>query len=102
LKVDIKNLEKDLANFSFDMDSMIKNSVYMIKPTDTHLQIVELFNAYMKENERWQRKGYMAAGLRARKSLMAMKKLIGLRRHEMIAIENANREELHQIINKEQ
>ena len=84
------------------MDSMIKNSVYMIKPTDTHLQIVELFNAYMKENERWQRKGYMAAGLRARKSLMAMKKLIGLRRHEMIAIENANREELHQIINKEQ
>ena len=99
MKVDIKNLEKDLANFSFDMDSMIKNSVYMIKPTDLHNQIVEHFTAYMKENERWQRKGYLAAGLRARKSLMAMKKLIGARRQEMIAIENANREELHEIIN---
>lgn len=101
MKVDIKNLEKELANFSFDMDSMIKNSVYMIKPTDTHLQIVELFNAYMKENERWQRKGYAAAGIRARKSLMAMKKLIGVRRQEMLDIENSNREELHQIINGE-
>ena len=73
----------------------------MIKPTDTHLQIVELFNAYIKENERWQRKGYAAAGIRARKSLMAMKKLIGIRRQEMLDIENSNREELHQIINGE-
>ena len=101
MKIDLNDLEKGLANFSFDMDDMIKNSIYEIKPTAVHLQIVELFNAYMKENERWQRKGYMAAGLRARKSLMAMKKLISVRRHEMIAIENANREELHQIINKE-
>jgi hypothetical protein len=101
MKVDIKNLEKELQNFSFDMDSMIKNSIYAIKPTDTHLQIVELFNAYMKENERWQRKGYAAAGVRARKSLMAIKKLIGIRRQEMLDIDNANREELHQIINNQ-
>lgn len=102
MTVDIKNLESQLANFSFDMDSMIKNSIYTIKPTDTHEKIVQLFNAYMKENERWQRKGYAAAGVRARKSLMAMKKLIGVRRQEMLHIENANRQELHAIINREQ
>jgi hypothetical protein len=100
LKVDLKDLEKNLANFSFDMDSMIKNSVYMIKPSDLHNEIVEHFTAYIKENERWQRKGYLAAGVRARKHLAAIKKLISARRHEMIAIENKNTEELHQIINK--
>lgn len=52
--------------------------------TDTHNQIVDNFNAYIEENEKFADKGNKAAGTRARKALLEIKKLCATRRKEII------------------
>lgn len=53
--------------------------------TETHEQIIENFNAYIEENQKFADKGNKAAGTRARKALLEIKKLCGERRKEIIA-----------------
>ena len=53
--------------------------------TETHEQIIENFNAYIEENQKFADKGNKAAGTRARKALLDIKKLCGERRKEIIA-----------------
>ena len=53
--------------------------------TETHEQIIENFNAYIEENQKFAHKGNKAAGTRARKALLEIKKLCGERRKEIIA-----------------
>ena len=52
--------------------------------TDTHNQIIDNFNAYIEENEKFAEKNNKAAGTRARKALLEIKKLCGTRRQEII------------------
>ena len=52
---------------------------------ETHNQIIENFNAYIEENQKFADKGNKAAGTRARKALLEIKKLCGERRKEIIA-----------------
>lgn len=57
--------------------------------TETHEQIIENFNAYIEENQKFADKGNKAAGTRARKALLEIKKLCGERRKEIIAQKKA-------------
>jgi GTP cyclohydrolase I len=51
----------------------------------THEQIVEAFNNYIAENEKFTSKGVKAAAARARKALQEMSKGIKERRKEITA-----------------
>jgi len=51
---------------------------------ETHEQIIEAFNAYIEENQKFSDKGNKAAATRARKFLLEMKKLCTARRVEII------------------
>ena len=51
----------------------------------THDQIVEAFNNYIAENEKFTSKGVKAAAARARKALQEMSKGIKERRKEITA-----------------
>lgn len=97
--ISIKDLEKGLANFDFDIDDMIKNVKYKIKPSSQHLELVEEFRLYIKESERWHQKGYAMASARARKHLKRIRELIKTRRIEMLAIDAERREKEHAILN---
>tara|TARA_B100001750_G_C15069577_1_gene380455 strand:+ start:220 stop:396 length:177 start_codon:yes stop_codon:yes gene_type:complete len=48
-----------------------------------HEQIVENFNAYIVEHEKWEEKGVKAAATRARKALGELGKLSKTRRAEI-------------------
>lgn len=54
-----------------------------------HEQIVEAFNNYIAENEKFTTKGVKAAAARARKSLQEMSKGIKERRKEITAEKEA-------------
>ena len=54
-----------------------------------HEQIVENFNAYIAEHEKWEDKGVKAAGTRARKALMELGKLVKARRKEIQEAKNS-------------
>lgn len=95
----IRDLESGLANFDYDIDDMIKNVRYKIKPSELHTELVNQFKLYMKEIERWHRKGYVMTGARARKHLKRIKEIIQLRRLEMLAVEKQNREQEHELLN---
>jgi hypothetical protein len=51
--------------------------------SDTHDKIVEALDAYLEENAKFDDKGNKAAGTRARKALMDLKKLATDRRKEI-------------------
>jgi hypothetical protein len=51
----------------------------------THHQIVEAFNTYIAENEKFSTKGVKASAARARKALQEMSKGIKERRKEITA-----------------
>ena len=55
----------------------------------THEQIVEAFNNYIAENEKFTSKGVKAAATRARKALQEMSKGIKERRKEITAEKEA-------------
>jgi len=55
----------------------------------THEQIVEAFNNYIAENEKFTTKGVKAAAARARKALQEMSKGIKERRKEITAEKEA-------------
>jgi GTP cyclohydrolase I len=55
----------------------------------THDQIVEAFNNYIAENEKFTGKGVKAAAARARKALQEMSKGIKERRKEITAEKEA-------------
>ena len=55
----------------------------------THDQIVEAFNNYIAENEKFTGKGIKAAAARARKALQEMSKGIKERRKEITAEKEA-------------
>lgn len=55
----------------------------------THDQIVEAFNTYISENERFTTKGVKASAARARKALQEMSKGIKERRKEITAEKEA-------------
>jgi GTP cyclohydrolase I len=55
----------------------------------THEQIVEAFNNYIAENEKFTGKGIKAAAARARKALQEMSKGIKERRKEITAEKEA-------------
>ena len=55
----------------------------------THEQIVEAFNNYIAENEKFTSKGVKAAAARARKALQEMSKGIKERRKEITAEKEA-------------
>jgi hypothetical protein len=57
----------------------------------THEAIVNAFNTYLKENEKFEGKGVAAAGTRARASLGDLAKLAKLRRAEIQATKNAKK-----------
>jgi ElaB/YqjD/DUF883 family membrane-anchored ribosome-binding protein len=54
-----------------------------------HDQIVEAFNNYLQENEKFTGKGVKAAAARARKALQEMSKAIKERRKEITAEKEA-------------
>ena len=56
---------------------------YRIQPTETHKTIVQEFEAYLKENEKWQTKSFDAAGKRARAHLKNIHNLLIVRRNEI-------------------
>jgi hypothetical protein len=58
---------------------------------ETTKQIQEQFDAYLKDNEKFER-GNSAAGTRARKALAEMAKLIKTRRNEITAEKNTRKE----------
>lgn len=58
---------------------------------DTTNQIKEQLDAYLKENEKFE-KGNSAAGTRARKALGELAKLVKTRRNEITAEKNARKE----------
>jgi len=55
----------------------------------THDQIVEAFNTYIAENEKFSTKGVKASAARARKALQEMSKGIKERRKEITAEKEA-------------
>jgi GTP cyclohydrolase I len=55
----------------------------------THEQIVEAFNNYIAENEKFTTKGVKAAAARARKALQEMSKGVKERRKEITAEKEA-------------
>lgn len=57
--------------------------------TENHKQIVEQFNAYVAENEKFTDKGVKASAARARKALQEMSKAIKERRKEITAEKEA-------------
>jgi hypothetical protein len=57
--------------------------------SDTHDNIVEAIDAYLEENAKFEEKGNKAAGTRARKALMDLKKLATERRKEIQDKKNA-------------
>jgi GTP cyclohydrolase I len=59
------------------------------KAMTTHEQIVEAFNNYIAENEKFTTKGVKAAAARARKALQEMSKGIKERRKEITAEKEA-------------
>lgn len=61
----------------------------MENQTDTHDLIIDNFNAYIEENQKFADKGNKSAGTRARKALLEIKKLCGERRKEIIAQKKA-------------
>ncbi len=58
---------------------------------DTTSQIKEQLDAYLNENEKFE-KGNSAAGTRARKALGELAKLVKTRRNEITAEKNARKE----------
>ena len=58
----------------------------------THDQIVEQYEAYLAENEKFEEKGNAAAGTRARKALGEMAKLAKVRRGEIQDTKDARKE----------
>jgi len=59
--------------------------------SETHLQIVEAFNNYLAEHEKFEVKGVKAAGTRARKALGDLGKLVKGRRAEIQAVKNESK-----------
>ena len=57
--------------------------------SDIHDNIVEAIDAYLEENAKFEEKGNKAAGTRARKALMDLKKLATERRKEIQEQKNA-------------
>lgn len=57
--------------------------------SDTHDNIVEAIDTYLEENAKFLEKGNKAAGTRARKALMDLKKLATERRKEIQEQKNA-------------
>lgn len=57
----------------------------MTNQSETHDQIIDNFNVYIEENQKFADKGNKAAGTRARKALLEIKKLCGERRKEIIS-----------------
>ena len=55
----------------------------------THSQIIESFNLYIEENQKFADKGNKAAATRARKALLSLKKLATSRRVEIIDAKKA-------------
>lgn len=55
----------------------------------THAKIVEQFNAYIAENEKYEGKGVKASAARARKALGELGKLAKTRRAEIQESKNA-------------
>lgn len=56
---------------------------------NSHDQLVEAFEAYMAENEKFEEKGFKAAAARARKQLSLIAKLCKARRAEISAEKEA-------------
>ena len=56
--------------------------------SETHNLIVEAIDIYLEENAKFEEKGNKAAGTRARKALMDLKKLATTRRAEIQAKKN--------------
>jgi N-glycosylase/DNA lyase len=59
-----------------------------MEPTN-HQQIVDAYNTYVAENERFTAKGVKASAARARKALQALSKAIKERRKEITAEKEA-------------
>lgn len=57
--------------------------------SETHNLIVEAIDIYLEENAKFEEKGNKAAGTRARKALMDLKKLATTRRGEIQSKKNA-------------
>lgn len=57
--------------------------------SETHNLIVEAIDIYLEENAKFEDKGNKAAGTRARKALMDLKKLATTRRSEIQSKKNA-------------
>mgnify|MGYP003627096554 CR=1 FL=1 len=55
----------------------------------THNLILEQFNTYIEENEKFTEKGNKAAATRARKALLEIKKLTASRRIEILDAKKA-------------
>lgn len=55
-----------------------------METSESHQQIIESFNAYIEENQKFADKGNKAAATRARKALLELKKLCVERRVEII------------------
>ena len=58
--------------------------------SNTHDNILALFEQYVSENDKFNEKGNKAAGTRARKALMEITKLCKDRRKEIQESKNAN------------
>lgn len=65
-------------------EDMLKYMGWPFKPTDTHFEILECMKAYVKHNEKFMRKGYLAPGVQARVPLLKLWHLVRRRRKEIM------------------
>lgn len=65
------------------VEELIEEFSYRIRPTHNHKHMLELFAAYVYENEKYMKKKNRSAGKRARKHLLEIFHLCRARRREI-------------------
>lgn len=67
-----------------DIDILMDNFSYQIPPSEKHKRLLELFEDYRVNSEKFHKKGYKEAGKRARKNLIEIGKLLRPARAEIL------------------
>lgn len=66
-----------------DVEVLVEEFKYKIKPTDTHKRFMQLADEYWKNNEKFMKKANITAGIRARKCLIELFHICRQRRAEI-------------------
>lgn len=80
---DIDN-EEEFDYEKIDPEDLAVYFGYKIKPTPTHFEILKCFEEYYRNNEKFMKRGHMEPGIRARRALRDLRKLLVDRRDEIL------------------